>query len=177
MNSKSVSPYFSFLRLSCHALFFIMVLSCGHSDKKPRNEVIKKDSFQAKNTAVGRDSFLNVTAFTSIPDTIDGCGDFYMLNSEDIESGNYIFLSNMSEVAIMIIDRDTAFLNIDTTKSRELGGDGIFNDVFRGSDGLTVELKVKMFDEYEEGAFFKGELIIHKGSRRRVYKIHGQSGC
>lgn len=149
------------------------VISCNYSSDKNGNVTVNTmDSISRKVTTW--DS-LNLTKFSSIPDTIDGCGDYYLLDNSDLNSDEYIFLSRMREVAIIIQDGDTTYLNNDTLNSKKTNE--LINDVYIGKNSLKVILSVKKFKEYEEGAFYKGELTIQFKSKKRVFKIHGQTGC
>ncbi len=174
MNQRN-NNFFSLLRNRFFiALALAMIISCNYSNNKKDNST-SINSIDSNLGKVKTWDSLNLTQFSSIPDTIDGCGDYYLFDTSDLHSNDYIFLSRMREVAIIILDGDTVYLKIDTSSSMET--DDTISDVYIGKDSLKVLLKVKKFKEFEEGAFYKGELIIQYKSKKRIFKIHGQTGC
>lgn len=156
-----------------------MTFAIGCNTNKPVGSLIKDSSRLIKinglDTTLKKMGNLSLTPFPSVPDTIDGCGDYYSLDTGNISSNKYVFLSRMREVAVIILNGNTTYLNIDTTLSKST--DNIIHDIYTGKDGLKVILKVRKFKEFDEGAFYKGELIIKKGTSQKNFKVHGQTGC
>jgi hypothetical protein len=162
------------IQVLCYALiFFGCHYSGGNESMLSKEDSVLITTHQPGTLQKPKD--FNLSSFTFIPDTIDGCGDYYLLDTSTISSKRYVFLSRMSEVAVILLDGDTIYLNIDSTVSKTT--DKVINDVYRGKNNLKVILNVKKYKEFDEGAFYKGELIISIGSRKEVFKIHGQTGC
>lgn len=114
-------------------------------------------------------------AFASVPDTIDGCGDYYAAESDSATKGNYIFLSNMTEFAIIRVDGKNIFLKKNKDLSKEITPSH-FISVFEGN-GYKATLEAKIAEQYDEGGFYKGTLEIAAGNEKQVIKVHGETGC
>ena len=113
--------------------------------------------------------------FKTVPDTIDGCGEYFTIESEKDDSENYIFLSNLSSFAIIKVNGENIFLEKDTIKSKDISKDE-YLEIYRGN-GYEATLKAKFIKMYDEGGFCKGTLKINDSRKETEYKIKGSSGC
>jgi hypothetical protein len=113
--------------------------------------------------------------FETVPDTIDGCGEYFTIESEKDDSENYIFLSNLSSFAIIKVSGENIFLEKDTIKSKDISKNEYF-EIYRGN-GYEATLKVKFIEMYDEGGFCKGTLKINNSKKETEYRIKGSSGC
>jgi hypothetical protein len=50
------------------------------------------------------DTTFKLGFFQKIPDTIDGCGEYFTYDTSRVSKGRYIFLSNLTEFAIVKIN-------------------------------------------------------------------------
>ena len=69
-----------------------------------------------------------------------GCGDYYTYDTTKAIEGRYIFLSNMSEFAIIKVNGETIFLTRDTTQQEELDEHRL-REVYRSKE-LKLTLSV-----------------------------------
>lgn len=118
---------------------------------------------------------MKLDMFSSIPDTIDGCGDYYAADTDSAIQGRYIFLSNLTEFAIIRVSGIDIFLKKNDSLSQEITPDH-FISVFEGS-GFKATLEAKIADQYDEGGFYKGTLEILSGNEKLVINVHGETGC
>ncbi|MFK7059998.1 hypothetical protein [Flavobacterium oreochromis] len=148
-----------------HTFLIITLISCN---KNGKSEIIEND--KAKNKTVFKLDF-----FKTIPDTIDGCGDYFTLENEKSVDQNYIFLSNLSSFAIIKVNGKNVFLEKDTINSKEISKNE-YIEIYSGN-GYKATLKTKMIKQYDEGGFCKGTLKINNKSEEIEYKIKGEFGC
>jgi hypothetical protein len=163
------------------AFGFSLTSTCWGCSNANHDKLSKEDTtYSQRDTAIVKDNTqlpvksIALNTISPIPDTIDGCGDYYMYDSVDIASKEYIFLSRMSEIAVISLNSEILYLNIDTLASETTKS--FIRDVYTGNN-IKAILNVRKTAQYEEGAYYKGQLIIIKGSERKIFKVHGTSGC
>lgn len=113
--------------------------------------------------------------FDAIPDTIDGCGEYFTYDTIQEAKDKYIFLSNLTGFAIIKVRGNFIFLDKDTAESKEINSKS-YIAVYRGQ-GYKAVLKVKQVKAYDEGGFYSGTLEIISDKKKITYKVHGQAGC
>ena len=150
-------------------LFSFVIITLFSCNKQVKSKVVEKGKTATENLDVKLD------VFNSVPDTIDGCGEYYTLENENENSENYIFLSNLSSFAIIKVNGKNVFLEKDSINSKEISKDEYF-EVYNGK-GYKATLKIKVIKQYEEGGFYKGTLKINNKDSETEYKIKGESGC
>ncbi len=107
------------------SLLSVLFNSCSNNSENvavvDSNKISSVKESKQKNEDVQR-KFSNfvLTPFKNLPDTIDGCGDYYLLDTSEIASNKYIFLSRMREIAVVLLNNEITYLNKDTIKSKSM---------------------------------------------------------
>lgn len=163
------------MKLLFFILTFALLTGCAdsNSDVPATNTEVtapKPDSTLAPNAAV-----LTLEKFESIPDSIDGCGDYYAVDTAKAEKGSYVFLSNMTEFGYIRIHGKTIKLQKNQALSKEVSPDH-FISVFEGN-GYKATLEAKIHEQYDEGGFYKGKLQIERDNEKLIINVHGETGC
>lgn len=146
----------------------ITLVSCHKNEKNEKNEKIDNEKSLNKNV-------LKLDFFKTVPDTIDGCGEYFTLENEKSDNQNYIFLSNLTSFAIIKVDGKNVFLEKDTINSKEISKNE-YLEIYNGN-GYKATLKTKIIEQYDEGGFCKGTLKIKNTINETEYKIKGETGC
>jgi len=154
-------------------LLGLLILSCKKNEKADLK--VKDSNFDSIEKTSSSVSDLKLDVFKTIPDSLYGCGEYFTLENEKDESVNYIFISNLTDFAIIKVKNKNIFLEKDTLKSKE-SSNGIFNEEYSGN-GYKAILKTKLIKEYDEGGLYKGTLKILKNNKEKVFNIKGESGC
>lgn len=147
-------------------LVVITLFSCSEQTKST-------DAQNGKSTAKNLDFKLD--NFNSIPDTIDGCGEYFKLENENENSEKFIFLSTLTSFAIIKVDGKNVFLEKDSINSKNISKDEYLK-IYIGKQFKAI-LKVKLIEHYDEGGFYQGTLKISNKKSEIEYKIKGESGC
>jgi hypothetical protein len=127
-------------------------------------------------TAVRKgDTTFKLDFFREIPDTIDGCGEYFTYDTSRISKNRYIFLSNLTEFAIIKINNRNIYLKRDSLESKEIN-DKSYIAVYKGHD-YKVVLKIKQTKTYDEGGSYSGTLQIIGKNINTTFKVHGEAGC
>ncbi|MRX41528.1 hypothetical protein GJU43_19770 [Flavobacterium sp. LC2016-23] len=161
-------------------LFSSLIFTLFSCNKNVKSEVVKNNQ-TSHQTAISSEKKSNknleikLDLFKTVPDTIDGCGEYYTLESENDNSKNYIFLSNLSNFAIIKVSGKNVFLQKDSINSKEISKDE-YLEIYSGN-GFKATLKIKVIKKYDEGGFYKGTLKINNKEKETDYKIKGESGC
>lgn len=108
-------------------LYSFVIVTLFSCNKYAKSEVVEKEKVPTENLDIALD------VFKTVPDTIEGCGDFFILENEKSDSKNYIFLSNLSSFAIIKVNGKNVFLEKDSIKSKEISKDEYF-EVYSGMD-------------------------------------------
>jgi hypothetical protein len=113
--------------------------------------------------------------FKEIPDTISGCGESFTYDTTKVTKDSYIFLSNLTEFAIIKINRKDIYLKRDTIESKIIN-DKSYIAVYENNDYKTI-LTIKQNKTYDEGGFYSGTLQIISKKISTTFKVHGEAGC
>lgn len=152
-------------------IFSFVIITLFSCNKNARTEMLEGNQTLKPN----KNLEVKLDFFKTVPDTIDGCGEYFTIESEKDDSENYIFLSNLSSFAIIKVNGKNVILEKDTIKSKEISKKE-FLEIYRGN-GYEATLKTKVIKQYDEGAFCKGTLNINDSKKETEYKIKGSSGC
>ncbi len=148
--------------------FFIF---SGHKNvDRSKTTVTKQINFESK-----RDTTFKLDFFHKIPDTIDGCGEYFTYDTSKVAKDRYIFLSNLTEFAIIKINGRDIYLKRDSLESKEINGKS-YIAVYTGHEYKAV-LKIKQTKTYDEGGFYSGTLQIIGKNINTTFKVHGEAGC
>lgn len=157
----------------------VILTSCTNQDTTSnsahKSNTIKTYTVKQTVTVSPIDTTFTLDVFKAVPDTIDGCGEYFTYDTSKVESNEYVFLSNLSEFAIIKIRGKDIYLNRDTTESKEIN-EKSYEAVYKGQ-GYKAILKVKQTRTYDEGGFYSGTLEIIGDKKRATFKVHGETGC
>lgn len=165
-------------RLTSFLLVIFILTSCSHADTTTdtsKADTSKTDTAKSRISAHDVDTTFKLDFFKSLPDTIDGCGEYFTYDTSKVSRDKYIFLSNLSDFAIIKINGKDIYLNKDTTESKEIN-DKSYIAVYRGQ-GYKAVLTVKKTKNYDEGGFYSGTLQIVGDNFKAIFKVHGEAGC
>ena len=138
-----------------------------------RNAHINR-SAQTSNT-VKTDTGLKIDFFETVPDKIKGCGEYFTYDTSSFENRRYVFLSNLSDFALIKVNGKEIVLYKDRTKSESINNRN-YVAVYKGQ-GYTAVLRMKQTEAYDEGGFYSGTLEIFGSGTNGTFKVHGEAGC
>jgi hypothetical protein len=110
--------------------------------------------------------------FVGFPDIIkkDG-GGMFTFDSVKLEDKKYIFLSNLSGLAVVKINKHEIYLKADSAQFT-YRKDNYYQEVWRGK-GLQIVLKLRVVKDFEEGNYVEGVLELTVERTKHKIKIHG----
>jgi hypothetical protein len=166
-------------KLASLLLTLFVLTGCANQDKtadiSQSDDTTKIATAKRTVTSSPIDTTFKLDFFKAVPDTIDGCGEYFTYDTSKASRDNYIFLSNLTDFAIIKISGKDIYLNRDTTESKEIN-DKSYEAVYRGQ-GYKAILKVNQTKTYDEGGFYSGTLEIIGDKKRATFKVHGEAGC
>ena len=142
----------------------IMLTGCGNSNNSSKQIAISKV-----------DSTFKLDFFNAIPDTLNGCGEYFTYDTTAVTRGRYVFLSNLTGFAIIKINGNDIYLKRDSSESKEIN-DKSYIAVYKGQNYKAI-LTIKQEKSYDEGGFYSGTLQIIGDKINVTFKVHGESGC
>ena len=114
---------------------------------------------------------IELTFFDTVPETISNTGEFYSYDTTKLAAGKYIFLTNLTEFAILKNKGRDVYLKKEHDKCLQLS-ENEFKDVFSGNGFTAILIHNKI--EHKDGATYeKGTLEIQNSSHQRIFKVHG----
>lgn len=138
-------------------------------------EKSKIDSAKQPIIEPSNNTALKLDFFDVLPDKIDGCGEYFTYDTTRVAKDKYIFLSNLTEFAIIKINGKDIFLKRDTTENKVIN-DKSYITFYKGQ-GYKAVLSVKQTQAYDEGGFYSGTLQIIIGNKEATFNVHGEAGC
>lgn len=161
------------------ALLAILLTACTNRSStapaSPEGDTPKTANSPQTNTTSDRDTTFRPGFFASFPDTLHGCSSYFTYDTMKVETGNYIFLTNYQELALIKVGGKEIYLHKDSAESRRPTEDKSI-DVYRGG-GYTVVLETQRVRSIDEVSYYTGTLRI-TGNRIDVqYPVHGEGGC
>ncbi|HYK56850.1 MAG TPA: hypothetical protein VEV15_10310, partial [Flavisolibacter sp.] len=149
-------------KLAFILLALLTLTSCTSNDqtneKFQAGDTGKTDAKKHIIADLNKDTTFKLNFFAAVPDTIDGCGEYFTYDTSKFAKDKYIFLSNLTEFAVIKINGKDLYLNRDTTESKEIN-DKSYIAVYQG-EGYKAILKVKQTKTYDEGGFYSGTLQV-----------------
>jgi hypothetical protein len=105
-------------RLAFLLLYILLLTGCTSNDQVADKKSQKNDTLISKKTkkdinSTTDDTNFRLDFFKSVPDTIDGCGEYFTYDTSKIANDKYIFLSNLTDFAIIKINGKNIYLNRD----------------------------------------------------------------
>ena len=152
----------------------LLLTNCTSNDSTKTTAANTKDSIQGNLPGSPNNVNLKLDYFESLPDTINGCGEYFTYDSTEFKK-KYIFLSNLSQFAIIKIDGKEIYLTKDSIASKVTNDDS-YVAVYKG-EGYRVVLTMKQTEAYDEGGFYAGTLLIITADKTESFNIHGEAGC
>ena len=122
-----------------------------------------------------KDTTFKLDFFKTIPDTIGGCGEYLTYDTSTFAKDKYIFLSNLSEYALIKINGETIYLKKDKVNSQAVNNEN-YVAVYQGQ-GYRVVLTMKQIKTYDEGGYYSGTLHVASDKLKATFKVHGEAGC
>jgi hypothetical protein len=157
--------------------FFLCLFSCKKEHSKTS---LIKSTESLKNfekiIEKEKEKKINLDYFEITPDTIDGCGYTFGYDSINKSLSKDIFVSNITDFAIIKVNGKNVYLKKDTIESKQISIKN-FRDVFIGNDFKTI-INFELYNQREESYELKGTLeISRKNKFKKIIKIRGQGGC
>ncbi len=163
----------------CILVYIILFTSCinnDHVEKYSQKIDTPKTVVSKQITTLSQgDTTFKLDFFNVIPDTISGCGEYITYDTSTVTNKKYIFLSNLTEFAIIKINGKDIYLKRDTIESKEIN-DKSYIAVYKCQDYKAV-LKIKQTKSYDEGGLYSGTLQIISNKINALFKVHGEAGC
>ena len=160
-------------------LSLLVFTNCASNDQATENtqktsssntKPAKKERANTTNTGGFKLDF-----FTSIPDDIDGCGEFFTYDSSTVDDKHYIFLSDMDvQATIKIRGKDVQLKK--STRQSKIINDLTSVEVYYGG-GYKVILRKKNEKVIDEVIEYSGTLHISGKKIKATFKVHGEGGC
>lgn len=145
------------MRLSFLIVIGILLLSCNSKQTKSEKQIN-----------------LDLESFSTLPESIDGCGELYSLDSIQFSKKEYVFASNLAEFAVIKLNGKDIHLQVESEgKNEETDG---FVSIFK-SKNYTVIVRTRKIIEYDEGGIYEGTIELQQGDKKKIYAIYGESGC
>jgi len=167
------------MKLSIILLTILIATNCTNTDNTINNaqkaDTSKPVTINPPASITVTDTAFKLDFFTAVPDTIDGCGEYITYYTSKITNDKFIFLSNLSEFAIIRIKGKDIYLNRDMIESQEIN-DKNYIAVYEGQ-GYKAILSLKQKKANDEGGFYTGTLQITGNKVNVTFKVHGQVGC
>lgn len=165
-------------RITSFLIASVTLISCtNHTSSESSSKPVRGEIDTVKSTAaaIPADTTFRLDFFQAIPDTIDGCGEFFTYDTSQIKNGQYIFLSNLTSFAILKINGKDVFLSRDEKESKEID-DSNYIVVYKGQR-LKAILTIRKAEAYDEGGLYFGTLEIISNKVKATFKVRGESGC
>jgi hypothetical protein len=140
-----------------------------------KNDIAKSVTIHRVTKVEAADTTFKLDFFKSVPDTIDGCGEYFTYDTSKSENQGYIFLSNLSEFALIKVNGKVIYLTRDIAESKEINVKS-YIAVYNGQ-GYKAVLTVNQVKAYDEGGFYSGTLQVTGEMINATFKVHGQAGC
>jgi hypothetical protein len=158
-------------------LAIAVLTACASNDKKNSKTLTAalKDSGKIKEGTSSRGSAnFKLDYFTSVPDTIDGCGEYLTYDTSTV-ADKYIFLSDLGSFAIIKVNGRDIYLTRDSVASKIIS-DKSYISVYKGQ-GYRAVLTLKEKEAHDEGGFYRGTLQIFSDKVFVMFKVKGEVGC
>jgi hypothetical protein len=154
-------------------LIFLLTILISCSDRNDRNKpetlIEANGSMKSKETQI--DTTIHLDYFYSFPPNYGLQGDYYTYDTTLLSAKKYIFLSDLTDSAIIKI-RGTD-IHLSNKGSKKLSENRV-QDVWEG-EGYTVTLTLKVVKEDDEKLYCTGTLEVWNKNSKSVFKVQGYS--
>lgn len=157
-------------------LFALVVLTCCNNNDKSITDKAKAGSARKTGTNKQQEKKgpFKLDLFAA-PQVIDGCSETFTYDTCKPDNYRYVFVSDYGTNHFIKIKGKQIRLTKDSKASNE-NNDKNYISVYHGG-GFKVTLKLKVVEQYEEAAMYKGTLQITGNKTNATFKIHGVGGC
>ena len=156
-------------------IFFICLFSCRKEDSKT-STIKSTESIKNSEIIIEKNKKINLDYFEIYPDNIDGCGYSFGYDSINKSLSKDIFVSNITDFAIIKVNGKDIYLIKDTINSKQIS-EKKFIDVFFGKDFKTI-INFELYNQSEESYELKGTLeVLTNNKLKKIIKIRGKGGC
>jgi hypothetical protein len=163
-------------KLMC-GLFAVIVLTCCNNNDESIKDKAKKTGSTRK-TAPSKQQEkkgpFKLDLFPA-PAIIDGCSETFTYDTCKPDNYKYVFVSDYGDNHFIKVKGKQIRLVKDSNPSKDLNSKN-YNSVYHGG-GYKVILKLKIVEQYEEAAMYKGTIQISGNKTNATFKIHGVGGC
>lgn len=119
-------------------------------------------------------STIQLELLDGIPEQIDGCARLYTYDSIPLQAQQYLFVSNLQELAFVKINGRQIML--ERLEQEQLSG-GAYRYTYEGG-GYKVILHIKAAKQTGEEVFYDtGTLEVWQEEKKVSVEVHGESGC
>jgi hypothetical protein len=155
----------------------LFIISCSYNTKNDKMASIS-DSLSRTSSKLKTENLhdIKLEYFVGLPTVFsNGGGNMLTFDSVKLDDKKYIFLSNLSGMAVVKLNGREIYLKPDSTQFTSIKED-YYQEVWIGS-GIQIILKLKIVKDFEEdegeGSYLEGVLeLITKNSIRKIL-IHG----
>ena len=176
-------------KYSTLVFLLITLVACNSSKEKNQNditrdamqslELYKRDTlsngnirFRPHYSLIPVDtSIIHLSFITTIPETIPGARELYTYDTTQLTSKRYIFLTDLTEYAIVKNNGKDIYLMKQYEKCETLS-DNTFRDVFLGN-GYTIKFTHKKLKHRKGKTYEIGVLEIENAKHKTIINIHG----
>jgi hypothetical protein len=148
-------------------IFSVVVLfsSCGQSNG---HEGSNEDSI--RNGVQGASTEINLTSFSSIPDSLSGCSCIFSESESKYEASNYLYFDDMGTACLISVDNKLIVLKpIKITEELSEFSNGEFTAYIQNKKKLRSS---------EQSTIITGELVVkNKNGATVTKKVYGVCGC
>ena len=155
-------------------LFALVVLTCCNNDKSITDKAKAGSTRKTGNNKQKEKGPFKLDLFAA-PQSIDGCSETFTYDTCKPDNYRYVFVSDYGTNHFIKIKGKQIRLTKDSKASNE-NNDKNYISVYHGG-GYKVTLKLKVVEQYEEAAMYKGTIQITGNKINATFKIHGVGGC
>ena len=151
-------------------LFSLFMTACTNYKDKTQDNHINESS---KRNICKIDSTFKLDYFKTMPKKFGFQGDYYTYDTTKISNDKYIFISDLTDIAVMKINGKDIYLKSDTLNDKPRIND-LFQESWKGN-GYEVLLKSKVVNDKDEEIDCVGTLEVKTEKYKRIFKIHGST--
>lgn len=163
-------------------LFLILTSIACNQSVHPNNKAtgaagnqttVAKGVQQLQGPPTPSDTSFRLQFLVPLPDTMDGVGESFTYDTTNLNSEQYIFMSDF-ELGIIKVNGKNIYLHKDTTESKFVEHKSDFL-VYRGS-GYKVIFDLKIDSQIDYVWYSSGTMQIVSDKIKKKFKVNGVSG-
>lgn len=149
----------------------IILTACSNTSENKDNLDGNKSSAQIRNKIENRS--IKLDFFQEIPNKFGLQGDYYTYDTTKITNQTYIFISDLTDIAVIRINGKDIYLHTDSLNDTPRKNN-TFQESWKGN-GYQVLLKLQIVKDLDEEVYCKGILEIISKDMKQKFKIHGHT--